>query len=207
MTPKLLPDPELVRQCGKNLHDAGLWQEFYSRYKRNILLYLLRAFRMTAGHHDEFVRNAEDWTQEVFKKLVQNDGHVIRSFRGATEGSVKAFLASIALSIVIDQLRAQNALRRKGQAVPLEQLEEAGSSRGDPLAPFSALLELIDVEKALRTDQESKNPDRDLMIFKLHFVEGLSAREIASIPSLNLTASGSEKVLSRVRERLVRYQE
>ena len=75
------------------------------------------------------------------------------------------------------------------------------------MARFSALLELIDVEKALRTDEESKNPERDLLIFRLHFVEGLSAREIASIPGLKLTTSGSEKVLSRVRNRLVRHQQ
>ena len=71
---------------------------------------------------------------------------------------------------------------------------------------FSALLELIDLEKALRADEESKNPERDLLIFKLHFVEGLSAREIASMPGLKLTTSGLEKVLNRVRNRLVRKQ-
>jgi RNA polymerase sigma-70 factor, ECF subfamily len=207
MKPGLLPDAELLRKCAINLQDWELWQEFYFRYKRSILLYLLRAFRMTGGRSDEFVRFAEDWLQEVFTKLVRNGGHVIRSFRGTTDGSVKAFLASIALSIVVDQLRAQSALRRRAQIVSLDQLQEAGSPRVDPLARFSALLELIDVEKALRTDQESKNPDRDLLIFKLHFVEGLSAKEIASIPTLKLTASGSEKVLSRVRDRLIRYQQ
>jgi DNA-directed RNA polymerase specialized sigma24 family protein len=71
---------------------------------------------------------------------------------------------------------------------------------------ISAILGLIDVEKVLR-ENESKNPERDLLIFRLHFVEGLSAREIASIPSLKLTTSGLEKVLIRVRNRLVGQQE
>ena len=198
---------ELVRQCARDLQNEELWQQFYARYKRKILLYLLRAFRMVGGHSDEFLRFADDWLQEVFTKLVQNEGHVIRSFRGTTEVSVNAFLASIALSIVVDQLRSQSALRRRAQVVPLDQLQDVSSPRVDPVARFSALLELIDVEKALRTDEESKNPERDLLIFKLHFVEGLSAREIASIPGLKLTTSGSEKVLSRVRNRLVRHQQ
>jgi RNA polymerase sigma factor (sigma-70 family) len=198
---------ELVRQCARDLQNEELWQEFYSRYKRKILLFLLRAFRMTGGRSDEFLRFAEDWLQEVFTKLVQNEGHVIRSFRGTSEVSVNAFLASIALSIVVDQLRSQSALRRRAQVVPLDQLHDVSSPRVDPAARFAALLELIDVEKALRTDEESKNPERDLLIFKLHFVEGLSAREIASIPTLKLTTSGSEKVLSRVRNRLVRRQQ
>ena len=198
---------ELVRQCARDLQNEDLWQKFYSRYKRKILLYLLRAFRMMGGHSEEFVRFADDWLQEVFTKLVQNEGHVIRSFRGTTEVSVNAFLASIALSNVVDQLRSQSALRRRAQVVPLDQLQDVSSPRVDPAGRFSALLELIDVEKALRTDEESKNPERDLLIFKLHFVEGLSAREIASIPGLKLTTSGSEKVLSRVRNRLVRHQQ
>ena len=198
---------ELVKQCARDLQNKDLWQEFYSRYKRKILLYLLRAFRMTGGRSDEFLRFAEDWVQEVFTKLVQNDGHVICSFRGTTEVSVNAFLASIALSIVVDQLRSQSALRRRAQVVPLDQLQDISLPRVDSGGRFSAILELIDVEKALRTDEESKNPERDLLIFKLHVVEGLSASEIASIPTLKLTTSGSEKVLSRVRHRLVRHQQ
>ena len=211
----LLPDigkavdldaPELVRRCATDLQNEELWQQFYSRYKRKILLFLLRAFRMMGGHSDEFLRFADDWLQEVFTKLVQNEGHVIRSFRGTTEVSVNAFLASIALSIVVDQLRSQSALRRRAQVVPIDQLQDVSLPRVDPGGRYSALLELIDVEKALRTDEESKNPERDLLIFKLHFVEGFSASEIDSIPGLKLTTSGSEKVLSRVRNRLIRHQ-
>ncbi|HLH32775.1 MAG TPA: sigma-70 family RNA polymerase sigma factor [Terriglobia bacterium] len=201
-----LESADLLRNCARNLNDSVFWEEFYIRYKRKILLYLLRAFRMMGGHSEEFVRYADDWVQEVFTKLVQNDGRVIRSFRGTTENSVCAFLCSIALSVVADQLRSQRALRRRAQLTSLDDVESSEPSAGDTEARFAALLELIDVEKALRTDEESKNPERDLLIFKLHFVEGLSAREIASIPALKLTTSGLEKVLARVKNRLVRQQ-
>jgi RNA polymerase sigma factor (sigma-70 family) len=197
---------ELLRQCAKNLRNAELWEEFYSRYRRKIILYLLRAFRMLGGNSEEFVRYADDWVQEVFTKLVQNEGRIISSFRGSTELSVYAFLGSIALSVVADQLRSQRALRRRAQVVPLDQLQEFRAPHVDTENKFSALLELIDLEKALRADEESKNPERDLLIFKLHFVEGLSAREIASISALKLTTSGLEKVLNRVRHRLARKQ-
>ena len=84
---------------------------------------------------------------------------------------------------------------------------EAASPEADSEARFSAILKLIDVEKALRSDDESRNLERDLLIFKLHFVEGLSPREIASIPALKLTTSGLEKVLGRMKNRLVRQQQ
>jgi len=205
--PAVLDAPGLMRECGKDLQNAELWEEFYSRYRRKILLYALRAFRMLGGRSEEFVRYADDFVQEVFTKLIQYEGRVIRSFRGTTELSVYAFLGSIAVSVVADQLRAQRAIRRTAHVVPLDELQDLSAPHADTDARLSALLELIDLERALRADEESKNPERDFLIFKLHFVEGLSAKEIASMPALNLTTSGLEKVLNRVRSRLVQKQE
>jgi len=201
--PASLEAPDLMRECGKDLQNAELWEEFYSRFRRKILLYLLRAYRMLGGPFDEFARYADDWIQDVFTKLVQNEGRVIRSFRGATELSVYAFLGSIAVSIVADQLRSQRTLRRSVQVVPLDELQGLSAAQADTDAQLSAMLQVIDVERALLADEESQNPERDLLIFKLHFVEGLSAREIASMPALKLTTSGLEKVLTRVRSRLL----
>ena len=98
--PAGLDVPCLMRECGKDLQNTELWEEFYSRFRRKILLYLLRAFRMMGGHSEEFARYADDWIQDVFTKLVQNDGRVIRSFRGTTELSVYAFLGTISVSVV-----------------------------------------------------------------------------------------------------------
>jgi DNA-directed RNA polymerase specialized sigma24 family protein len=201
-----LDSSELLRQCAKDLRNSKLWDEFYSRFRRKILLYLLRAFRMMGGNSEGFIRYSDDWMQEFLTKLVQNDGRVINSFRGTTENSVCAFLCSIAVSIVADQLRYQGALRRRGEFSSLDQAESVAAPQADSDARLLAILKLIDIEKVLRSDGESKNPERDLLIFKLHFVEGLSPREIASIPALKLTTSGLEKVLGRVKNRLVRQE-
>jgi DNA-directed RNA polymerase specialized sigma24 family protein len=203
--PVCLGAAELLGQCAKDWRNSQLWDEFYALFRRRILLYLLRAFRMMGGHSDEFIRYSDDWMQDFFVKLVQNDGRVINSFRGTTENSVYAFLCSIALSIVADHLRFHGALRRRGEVLSFDQAESAAAPEAE--LRFSAILKLIDVEKALHADEESKNPERDLLIFTLHFVEGLSPREIASIPALKLTTSGLEKVLGRVKNRLVRQQQ
>jgi RNA polymerase sigma factor (sigma-70 family) len=198
---------ELLRLCAKDLRNSELWDEFYARFRRKILLYLLRAFRTRGGRSEEFTRYSDDWMQEFFTKLVQNDGHAINSFRGTTEESVCAFLCTIAVSIVADQLRFQRALRRRAQVLSLDRVETASVPPADSEARFVAIVKLIDVEKMLRADDHSKNPARDLLIFKLHFVEGLSPREIASIPALKLTTSGLEKVLGRLRNRLIQQHE
>jgi RNA polymerase sigma-70 factor (ECF subfamily) len=204
--PSNLEAQDLMRACGADLQNAELWEEFYSRYRRKIILYLLRAFRMLGGHSEDFARYADDWVQDVFTKLVQHDGRIVRSFRGTTELSVFAFLGSIAVSVVADQLRSQRAQRRAGQVIPLDELKDLSSTHADADARLSTLLQMIDVERAIRADEQSRNPERDLLIFKLHFIEGLSASEIASMPALKLTTSGLEKVLNRVKSRLVEAQ-
>jgi RNA polymerase sigma factor (sigma-70 family) len=195
---------ELVAECARHLDDAAVWEEFYLRYRRKILTYLWRAFRMSGGRPHEFLQFGDDWVQEVFAKLVNNNGRAIRSFRGLTEVSVNAFLASIAVSTVADQRRSQRAGRRRTQLVAFEDVQEADIPCGRTDSTVSALLNLIDIEKALKEDEESKNPERDFLIFRLHFVEGLTAREISSIPSFKLTTSGLEKVLNRMKNRLAR---
>jgi hypothetical protein len=61
---------ELLRQCAKDLRNSQLWEEFYARFRRRMLLYLLRAFRMMGGRSDDFIRHSDDWMQEFFTKLV-----------------------------------------------------------------------------------------------------------------------------------------
>jgi RNA polymerase sigma factor (sigma-70 family) len=195
---------ELIAECARKLDDAAVWEEFYLRYRRKILTYLWRTLRMSGGRPHEFLQVADDWVQEVFAKLVKNNGRIIRSFRGTTDVSVNAFLASIAVSTVADQRRSQRAGRRRSQLVPFEDIQEAEIPSSRPDTTVSTLLDLIDVEKALKEDGESKNPERDLLIFQLHFVEGLTPREMSSIPGFKLTVSGLEKVLTRLKSRLSR---
>ena len=197
---------ELLAECARNLDNAAVWDEFYSRYRRKILIYLWRAFWAAGGSSEEFLRHAEDWVQDVFTKLIQNDGRVARSFRGSNDISFSAFLASISISTVADQQRFRRAVRRRAQLISLEDLQEFNASHFGSDSAMTALLDLIDVEKVLKEDEQSKNPDRDLLIFKLHFVEGLTAREIASSHGFNLTISGLEKVLGRMRSRLGRRE-
>jgi len=198
---------ELLAACAKDLRNAARWDEFYRRLRRKILTYLLRAYRMSGGRYEDFPRYSDDWVQEFFTKLVQNDGHIIKSFRGSTDISAYAFLASIAVSIVADHVRSQRALRRRANVVSLDDVQDFQLPRAETDSRVGALLDLIDVEKALQEADESKNPERDVLIFKLHFVEGLTAREIAAIPSFDLTVSGLEKVLGRLRSRVSRHRE
>src|SRR5678816_3167379 len=86
---------ELLRACGEKLTDRELWQKFHDRFQKPIFLYVLRTLR--EQHASEILTYpAADIAQDVYMRMIQNDGRLLRSFRGNTDRSVMAFLARIA---------------------------------------------------------------------------------------------------------------
>ena len=117
---------DLLRECGNRLTDPELWEEFQKRFQRRIFLYLLRACRISRGQQDALREVVLDLAQEVYVRLVKNDGRMLQTFRGQTEFSVKAFLARIAASVVSDHFRYQMAEKRQAQVISIDYAKEMG---------------------------------------------------------------------------------
>src|SRR5438477_9305503 len=117
---------DLVRECGEKLTDRALWTQFQERFQGLIFKYLMRALRLNRIQ-DDAADLVPDLAQEVYLRLVQYDGRILRSFRGTTEFSVMAFLSRISLSVVQDHQRAANSEKRRGQVVPIESVRAAES--------------------------------------------------------------------------------
>src|SRR5262249_55715843 len=167
---------DLLRLCGEKLTDRPLWAKFQQRFQGLIYLYLMRSLRIRRIQED-VTGIVPDLAQEVYLRLVQRDGRILQSFRGTTEFSVMAFLARISLSVVQDYQRAANSEKRRGQVVPIDSVrptEHASNS-----SAMTTLARLIDVEKAIQADPDRKNARRNVLIFKLHYVDGFQASEIA----------------------------
>ncbi len=198
---------DLVRECGEALTDVDLWDDFQKRFQRRIFLYLLRACRVSRGRQDELREVVLDLAQEVYVRLVQNDGRILRSFRGQTEFSVKAFLARIATSVVADHFRYQMAQKRQAHVISIDDAREmVEKSRVTGENPdeetIGAVLSWIDIDRVLSSDGDRRNAARNFLIFKLHYLDGFTAAELSEFPGFTLSVSGVEAVLSRVRKRL-----
>src|SRR5947199_8279852 len=115
---------DLLRECGEKLTDRVLWTKFQERFQGLIFLYLMRALRLRRIQ-DDTADVVPDLAQEVYLRLVQHNGRILRSFRGATEFSVMAFLARIAASVVQDHQRHGASEKRRGQVVPIESAQAA----------------------------------------------------------------------------------
>ena len=77
----------------------------------------------------------------------------------------------------------------------------ADSSEFDSNA-LSSILSWIDIERIVEGDPDRKNARRNALIFKLHYIDGFEAGEIAQFPGFELTKSGVETVLARLRKRI-----
>ena len=67
---------------------------------------------------------------------------------------------------------------------------------------LSAILGWIDVERLVDADMDRKHATRNVLIFKLHYIDGFTPEEIAQFPGFELTASGIEVALTRLKARL-----
>src|SRR3989442_13078999 len=98
------PAADLLRECGEKLTDRILWTKFQERFQGLIFLYLMRALRLRRIQ-DDVSGIVPDLAQDVYMRLVQNEGWILRSFRGTTDVSVMAFLARLSSSVVQDYLQ------------------------------------------------------------------------------------------------------
>jgi RNA polymerase sigma factor (sigma-70 family) len=199
---------DLLRECGQKLTDRTLWAKFQERFQGLIFLYLLRALRFRNIQEDA-TGIVPDLAQEVYVKLVQHDGRILRSFRGDNEFSVMAFLAKVSTNVVQDYHRHSGREKRRAQVISIDAVKAAEfGERGVRESPdfdskaMSSILSWIDIERVIEGDLDRKNARRNALIFKLHYVDGFSSSEIARFPGFNLTQAGVETVLGRLRKRI-----
>jgi RNA polymerase sigma-70 factor (ECF subfamily) len=64
---------------------------------------------------------------------------------------------------------------------------------------------LKQIDRCLETCSEGADQERDRLIFWLYYQQGMSAKDIAALPTVGLTAKGVESAIFRL-TRLVREQ-
>jgi len=163
----------------------------------------LRALKFHSRRED-VTALVPELAQEVYVRLVQNNGSMLRSFRGETDLSVSSFLARACTYVVADHLRHDESAKRRGNVVSIEEVREmidASKHNYDELN-VGAILNWIDIEKLIAKDPDRKNAQRNAIIFKLHFIDGLTTGEIADFSGFDLKESGVEAVILRLRKRI-----
>jgi DNA-directed RNA polymerase specialized sigma24 family protein len=88
--------------------------------------------------------------------------------------------------------------------VKADEMGLRGSPESQEFDPktLSTILSWIDIERIVEGDPDRKNAGRNALIFKLHYIDGFEAGEIAQFPGFELSKSGVETILARLRKRI-----
>ena len=209
---------ELLERCSGRPPDEEAWQEFVRRYHPTIRSNVLKTFHRKAKEEsdrkpqfpDDLV---EDLVQAVYMRLVEDRNRALERFQGQHENSIYQYLAMIAINVVRDYFRETRAQKRPKISVSLDELldtggdsvlsDEAHNARWNPVATSSgSTLSEEEIDLALRRAVKGKNRNRDLLIFKLRYYEGLTLDEITESMGLDISAVSVGSILNRIIKKL-----
>lgn len=188
---------ELAKACAHST-DAHEWEEFLERCTpvvSAVVAHITRRWTGTASSS-----HVLDIAQEVFLRLCERDRRILREFEPHGDTSFFGLLRVIAASVANDYFRRQHSAKRGGQ-LAITALDELAPGAMPSSGPATAnmhrdlLLSEIDHHLMRAADVFS---NRDRAIFWLYYRHGLTAEEIAGLPSVHLSPKGVESVLRRV---------
>jgi RNA polymerase sigma-70 factor (ECF subfamily) len=191
---------ELVSKCA-DANDAQAWQELVRRFHSVIAAAVLRTSRRWGEPPRQLL---DDLIQDTYFKLCNDHCRLLRSFQPEHSNSIYGFLRVIAANVVHDHFKAEWAGKR-GAGQRTESISERVQSGPGAQATARGGSDAMERQIRLRQIDEmlarvAAGPDRqrNCMIFFLYYRQGLTASEIAALPSLGLTTKGVESIISRL---------
>lgn len=203
---------ELLNRCSRRPPDDVAWQEFVRRYNATIRVHVVKTFHQKvtqeADRKPQFPEDViDDLIQAVYMRLVEDQNRALSRFEGEYENSIYQYLAMISINVVRDHFREVHAKKRPKVSFSLDEILDSGSGildekikqmEGQASANSSTSLSFEDIERALNKAVSKKNRDRDILIFKLRFYEGLTLDEITKALGLDISPVSVGSILNRI---------
>ena len=182
-------DTELIASC-LEADSASAWREFVARFQPLIASVILRTIRRYGESNSSL---ADDLVQETFLRLCKDDCKALRQFEQRHEDAIFGYLKVVAASVAMDHFRGLSAQKRLGdrRAEPEEVIDLHVSTP----ANAEQTLMLREIDQCIERVSDSK---RDQTIFWLYYQQGFTAKDIAQLPRIGLTAKGIESCLYRL---------
>jgi RNA polymerase sigma factor (sigma-70 family) len=179
--------------------DQAAWEEFVSRVGRSISLTVIR----TASAWGEPGRSlVEDLVQCTYMRLWEDGCRLLRDFAIQHPESILGYLKKVAANITHDHfkhLHSQSCGRSNPHVSTAEIDVEAqqGAHGSEECIAFELFLGEID--DYLNRCLSGPDQERDRTIFWLYFRQGMSTKEIASLPTIGLGSKGVGSVIERLK--------
>lgn len=204
----LLSAADLIRQCAES-NDGEAWNEFVSRFHRPISLSIAR----TAYQWGEIAQQAvDDLIQDTYLKLCTDRCRQLLEFATQHPEAVLGYVKTIAVNTTHDHFKSLHSKKRGSgevsQIIDCDAEAAPNTVGGQEAMEREVLFKQID--ECIESCLEGPDRDRDRTIFWLYYQQGMTAKDIASLPKIGLSAKGVESVIVRmirlVRERMLAMQ-
>jgi RNA polymerase sigma-70 factor, ECF subfamily len=179
--------------------DDEAWEEFISRVGRPISLTIMR----TASLWGEPSRSlVEDLVQITYLKLWEDGCRLLRDFAIQHPEAILGYLKKTAANATHDYFKHGHSQSSGGDKPHVSTSDvdpEAGREvyGSQEKIAFGAFLNEID--EYLKRGLTGPDQERDRTIFWLYFRQGMSTKEIASLPTIELGAKGVGSVIERLK--------
>jgi RNA polymerase sigma factor (sigma-70 family) len=205
---------ELIASCAQNRDDSVLWSEFLRRYGLKIKQFIRGTLRTSAEGNAQMSLDAESEEKDLFQstilRLVEHDCAAMKRFSGSSEQEWLAYLAVITRSVVRDALRHRHRRKRMGEKRTADFfIRDAVRSElrpdGQERVPVERGVLAAEIRTLCEQQIQSEGKEsgaRDLLIFRLYFDHDLTLGQIATCRGVNLSKTGVEKVINRLKERV-----
>jgi RNA polymerase sigma-70 factor (ECF subfamily) len=179
--------------------DNEAWEEFLSRVGKPISLTIMR----TASLWGEPSRTlVEDLVQVTYLKLWEGGCRLLRDFAIQRPEAILGYLKKTAANATHDYFRHGHSQSSGGDEPHVSTSDidpevEKGAQGSEGRIAFGIFLKEID--EHLKHCLTGPDQERDRIIFWLYFRQGMSTREIASLPTIGLGIKGVGSVIERLK--------
>jgi len=184
-----MDDKQLVQAC--IARDNRAWQQFLKSFGPLIYGSVASLLAKFSIHEPEI---AEDIFADVIEKLLTSDCAALRKF--SWKSKLSTWLVSIARNRTYDYLRRKKRRPTISLSTPIDNGEDELER---VIAQDLDLEHDIEVQMTLN-EALDLIPDKDRLIVKLYYIEGMKEREIAKLMSITVDAVSARK--SRVMKKL-----
>jgi RNA polymerase sigma factor (sigma-70 family) len=179
--------------------DDEAWVEFVSRVGRPISLTVMR----TASLWGEPSRTlVEDLVQITYLKLWEDGCRLLRDFAIQHPEAILGYLKKTAANATHDYFKHGHSQSSGGDNLHVSTSDvdpEAGNEVHGSEEKIAFGVFLNEIDEHLKRGLTGADQERDRMIFWLYFRQGMSTKEIASLPSVGLGAKGVGSVIERLK--------
>jgi len=190
---------DVVCLCADNSDDE-VWEEFVSRVGRPIALTIMRTASLWGDASRSVV---EDLVQVTYMKLWEDGCRLLREFAIRHPEAILGYLKKTAANTAHDYFKHRHSQSSGGDQTHVSTWDvdpQAGQETHGSQERIDFAVILSEIDDRLKQVLTGADRERDRMIFWLYFRQGMSTKEIASLPAIGLSAKGVGSVLERVKQ-------